>query len=62
MAEVSGNKLEIMSNGCSCNLNVRIRKDHACVFEMGADAAENLRNADVVRQNRNGGQDSLLDI
>ena len=62
MAKVPGNKLEVMTNGCSRNLNVRVRKDHTCVFEMSADAAENLRNADVIRQNGDGGHNSLLDI
>ena len=62
MAKVPGNQLQIMAHGCSCNLYVRIRKDHARVFEMSTDPAENLRNADVVRQNRDGGQNSLFDI
>ena len=62
MANVPGNKLQIMVNCCSRNLNVRIRKDHTCFFEISADAAENLCNADVVRQNSDGGQNSLLDI
>ena len=62
MANVPGNKLQIMANGCSRNLNVRIRKDHTCVFEMSSDAAEYLCNTDVVRQNSDGGQNSLLDI
>ena len=62
MAKVPGNKLQIMAYGCRSNLNVRIRKDHACAFEMSADASENLRNADVVRQNGDRGQNALLDI
>ncbi len=62
MAKVPGNKLQIMADGCSRNLNVRIGKDHTCVFEMRAEAAENPSNADVVRQNGDGGQNSLLDI
>ena len=62
MVNVPGNKFQIMTNGCSRNLNIGIRKDHACVFEMSADAAENLRNTDVVRQNGDGGQNSLFDI
>ncbi len=62
MAKVPGNKLQIMTNGCSRNLNVRIRKDHTCIFEMCTDAAENFSNADVIRQNSDGRQNSLLDI
>ena len=31
-------------------------------FEMSADSAENLRHADVARENRYGGQYPLLDI
>ena len=62
MAKVSRYELQVMADGCRCNLNVRIRKYHARVFEMSADTAENLRNADIVGQNRDRGQNPLLNI
>jgi hypothetical protein len=61
MAKIAGDKLQIVANGCGRNLNVRIGKDHALGFEMSAGAAENLCNGNVVRQNRNGGKNSLFD-
>jgi hypothetical protein len=51
MAKVPGSKLQIVSNCCSCNLNVRIEKEPASVSEMSADTPENFCNADVVRHN-----------
>lgn len=42
MAKVPGNQLQIMANGRGRNLNVRIRKDHTCFFEMSEDAADAL--------------------
>ena len=35
MAKVSGNKLQVMAYGGGRNLNVRIRKDCADIFEVG---------------------------
>ena len=62
MAKITGNKFQIVTNGCGRDLNVRIRKDHAFGFEMSADAAENFCNGNVVRQNCDGGKNSLFDI
>ena len=62
MAKVAGNKLQVVTDGCSRDLNVRVRQDHAFSFEMSADAAENFCNGNVVRQNRDGWKNSLLDI
>ena len=62
MAKVAGDKLQIVTNGCGRDLNVCIRQDHAFGFEMSADAAENLCNGNVVRQNCDGWKKSLFDI
>lgn len=50
MAEITGHKLQVVSQGRGRNLKIRIRKDCSSFFKLSADSAEDLGRADIKRK------------
>ena len=62
MADVTGNELKVVIDGCGCDLQVGVGEDVAALFQLGADHPEDASSREIERKDRDGGKDTFLDI
>jgi hypothetical protein len=62
MAEVPGNKLQVMVYGRCGDLKISVRQPSARGLELGPESAVDPRDLRIVRKHRQGGQHSCLDV